>query len=133
MPQGNAAKNNSGSASVDMKQHMSRSMNVQEILNQSMENKRLNGSMINQSQDVSQRMALISSPDQQPRSHLEKYHTQHLNNNYITDVNQSFVLAGPTNQSKPQTQTSKQAALKKKHFQFQQAQFESMMNQTQPI
>ena len=48
-------------------------------------------------------------------------------------MNQSFVLAGPTNQSKPQTQTSKQAALKKKHFQFQQAQFESMMNQTQPI
>ena len=30
-----------------MKQHMSRSMNVQEILNQSMENKRLNNSMIN--------------------------------------------------------------------------------------
>ena len=65
-------------------------------------------------------MALISSPDQQPRSHLEKYHTQHLNNNYITDVNQSFVLQGgpSAGQSKPSTQTSKQAALKKKHFQF---------------
>ena len=71
-------------------------MNVQEILSQSMENKRLNGSMMNQSQDVSQRMALISSLVQQPRSHLEKYHTQHLNNNYISDVKQSSVLASPT-------------------------------------
>ena len=58
----NGAK--SGAASVDMKKHMSRSMNVQEILNQSMENKRLNNSIINQSQDVSQRMSLITSPDQ---------------------------------------------------------------------
>jgi len=69
-----------------------------------MENKRLNNSIINQSQDVSQRMALITSPDQQPaRTHLDKYHTQHLNNNYITDVNQSFVLAGANGQNKPLT------------------------------
>ena len=41
-----------------------------------------------------------------------------MNNNFITDVNQSFVLQGPSaaGQPKSSAQTSKQAALKKKHF-----------------
>ena len=60
--------------------------------------------------------------DQAARSHIDKYHTQHqqMNNNFITDMNQSFVLQGPgpSAQAKPSSQTSKQAALKKKHFHF---------------
>ena len=48
-------------------------------------------------------------------------------------MSQSFVLAGPPGQTKAQTQTTKQSALKKKHFQFQQVQYENLMNQTQPI
>ena len=63
---------------------MSRSMNVQEILNQSMgtsgvNDKRLKGSnMINQSQDVPSRMGLSAAMvpnDQTGRSQIDKYHT----------------------------------------------------------
>lgn len=70
--------------SVDQKQQMSRSMNVQEILNQSMgtsgvNDKRLKGSnMINQSQDVPSRMGLSGAMvpnDQTGRSQIDKYHT----------------------------------------------------------
>ena len=64
----------------------------------------------------------MTSPGHGARQQVDKYHTQHLNNNYITDGNQSFVLAGPgaaamQGAGKIQgPQSSKQAALKKKHF-----------------
>ena len=53
-------------------------MNVQEILNQSMGDKRLKSNMINQSQDVPNRMGLAGGmvpADQSGRSQIEKYHT----------------------------------------------------------
>lgn len=62
-------------------------------------------------------------------SRVVGYQAAHLNNNYLQDVNGSFVLQGPTGtQTKSSLPASKQAALKKKHFQFQQSQFESMLN-----
>ncbi len=49
-------------------------------------------------------MALVGnmgSPERAgARAQIEKYHTQHLNNNYISDVSQSFVLAGTTGPNK---------------------------------
>ena len=64
-----------------------------------MGDKRLKGNIINQSQDVPSRMGLaggMGPTDKAGRSQIEKYQTQHLNNNFITDVNQSFVLQGPS-------------------------------------
>ena len=68
-------------------------------------------------------MALTSgivSAEQPSRGQLEKFHAQHLNNNFIGEVGQSFVLQAPGGHqgNKPATQTSKQTTLKKKHFKF---------------
>ena len=41
-------------------------MNVQEILNKSIDNKRLGASMVNQSQEVTQRMGLVGGLPQSP-------------------------------------------------------------------
>lgn len=72
---------------------VSRSMNVQDILNKQIDPRGIKSSLINQSQDMPNRLALESSivePTRRPQ--IEKFR---MNNNFISDVNQSFVLQGP--------------------------------------